>query len=80
MKLLSEKHMSLVALATCAGRIYGKRALVIVGVKPREPAEPEQPKPEPGQPFVGPQLNGSERATPNPAVPASWFSEQPPLS
>lgn len=28
---LSDKHMALVALAITAGRIYGKRALVIVG-------------------------------------------------
>lgn len=34
-KLLGDKHMAIVALAVCAGRIYAPRAAILAGLVPR---------------------------------------------
>lgn len=64
---LSDKHMALVALAVTAGRIYGKRALVIVG------------GPSPGAPMPSaPAQRMPDIAPAESSVSASWFAADGP--
>lgn len=70
---LSDKHMALVALAVTAGRIYGKRALVIVGGPSpgasQAPGATMAPPPAQRMPDIAPAES---------SVAASWFAAEPP--
>lgn len=68
-KLLSEKHMAIVALATCAGRIYAPRVGIVLGIMPaRPPAADPLAEAQPSAIVVDAPL------TPDPAV---WFNGAP---
>lgn len=51
--VLSEKHMALVGLAVCCGRIYAPRVIKVVGIG--AVPEPQAAPPPAGQPFVAPE-------------------------